>query len=98
MRAFARGDPSRSVAGSGLGLSIVQQIAARMAGRLRFERDADGHHARVSLDVRRTVDPRPIAPGMQPAPPLLPSLKSGRTNLIVVAGLLQVVLMWLLSS
>jgi signal transduction histidine kinase len=51
------------VAGSGLGLSIVQQIAARMAGRLRFERDADGHHARVSLDVRRTVDPRPIAPG-----------------------------------
>ena len=63
MRAFARGDPSRGVAGSGLGLSVVQQIAARMAGRLRFERDADGHHARVSLDVRRTAGPRPIAPG-----------------------------------
>ena len=44
------------------------------------------------------AEPRPIAPGMQPAPPLLPALKSGRTNLIVVAGLLQVVLMWLLSS
>ena len=44
------------------------------------------------------AEPRPIAPGMQPAPPLLPALKSGRTNLLVVAGLLQVVLMWLLSS
>ncbi len=63
MRAFARGDPSRGVAGSGLGLSIVQQIAARMAGTLRFERDADGHHARVSLDVRGMAGPRPIPPG-----------------------------------
>lgn len=63
MRAFARGDPSRGVAGSGLGLSIVQQIAARMAGTLRFERDADGHHARVSLDVRGMASPRPIPPG-----------------------------------
>ena len=51
MRAFARGDPSRGVAGSGLGLSIVQQIAVRMAGTLRFERDAEGHHARVSFEV-----------------------------------------------
>lgn len=63
MRAFARGDPSRGVAGSGLGLSIVQQIAARMAGTLRFEHDADGHHARVSLDVRGKAGPRPIPPG-----------------------------------
>jgi two-component system osmolarity sensor histidine kinase EnvZ len=62
-RAFARGDPSRGVAGSGLGLSIVQQIAARMAGTLRFDRDAEGHHARVSLDVRQMVGPRPIPPG-----------------------------------
>jgi two-component system osmolarity sensor histidine kinase EnvZ len=52
MRAFARGDPSRGMAGSGLGLSIVQQIAARMAGTLLFERDAEGHHARASFDVR----------------------------------------------
>jgi two-component system osmolarity sensor histidine kinase EnvZ len=51
MRAFARGDPSRGVAGSGLGLSIVQQIAARIGGTLRFERDAEGHHARVSFEV-----------------------------------------------
>jgi two-component system osmolarity sensor histidine kinase EnvZ len=63
MRAFARGDPSRSVAGSGLGLSIVQQIAARMAATLRFVRDAEGHHARVSLDVRQMAGPRPIPPG-----------------------------------
>jgi two-component system osmolarity sensor histidine kinase EnvZ len=63
MRAFARGDPSRGVAGSGLGLSIVQQIAARMAGTLRFDRDAEGHHARVSLDVRQMAGPRPIPPG-----------------------------------
>ncbi len=62
MRAFARGDPSRGVAGSGLGLSIVQQIAARMAGALRFVRDAEGHHARVSLDVRQMAGPRPIPP------------------------------------
>jgi hypothetical protein len=34
-----------------------------MAGTLRFERDAEGHHARVSLDVRQTAGPRPIAPG-----------------------------------
>ena len=52
MRAFARGDPSRGVAGSGLGLSIVQQIVARMSGSLRFARDAAGHHARVSFDGR----------------------------------------------
>jgi two-component system osmolarity sensor histidine kinase EnvZ len=64
MRAFARGDPSRGVAGSGLGLSIVQQIAARMAGTLRFDRDAEGHHARVSLDVRQMAGPRPIPPGI----------------------------------
>ncbi len=66
MRAFARGDPSRGVPGSGLGLSIVQQIAARMAGTLRFERDAEGHHAQVCLNVRQAPGPR-RAPGASAA-------------------------------
>jgi len=63
MRAFARGDPSRGVAGSGLGLSIVQQIAARTAGTLGFERDADGNHARVSFEVHQMKGPRPTPLG-----------------------------------
>ncbi|MEI7515741.1 MAG: ATP-binding protein [Betaproteobacteria bacterium] len=63
MRAFARGDPSRGLAGSGLGLWIVQQITARMAGTLRFERDAEGHHARASFNVRQMAGPQPTSPG-----------------------------------
>jgi two-component system osmolarity sensor histidine kinase EnvZ len=63
MRAFARGDPSRGLAGSGLGLSIVRQIAARMAGTLRFERDAEGHHVRASFYVRQMTGPQPTSPG-----------------------------------
>jgi len=41
----------------------VQQIAARMGGMLRFERDADGHHARVSFEVHQMKGPRPTPLG-----------------------------------
>lgn len=55
MQAFARADASRHVPGSGLGLTVVQQIVVRLGGILVFERDAAGHHARVMLPV----GPRP---------------------------------------
>ena len=47
--AFARGDASRGVPGSGLGLSVVQQVVARLGGTLQFTHDAAGHRARVTL-------------------------------------------------
>lgn len=47
LQAFARGDPGRSRPGSGLGLSIVRQVVARMGGTLAFVRDETGHHAIV---------------------------------------------------
>lgn len=48
--AFARGDASRGVPGSGLGLSVVQQVTERLGGTLQFTHDAAGHRARVTLD------------------------------------------------
>jgi two-component system osmolarity sensor histidine kinase EnvZ len=47
--AFARGDASRAVPGSGLGLSVVQQVTERLGGTLQFTHDAAGHRARVTL-------------------------------------------------
>jgi two-component system osmolarity sensor histidine kinase EnvZ len=47
--AFARGDASRGMPGSGLGLSVVQQVTERLGGTLQFTRDAAGHRARVTL-------------------------------------------------
>ncbi len=49
LEAFARGDSSRRVPGSGLGLPVVQQVVERLGGTLQFMRDASGHHARVTL-------------------------------------------------
>jgi two-component system osmolarity sensor histidine kinase EnvZ len=49
LSAFARGDASRQVPGSGLGLTVVQQVVARLGGRLSFHSDQAGHHARVEL-------------------------------------------------
>ena len=49
LEAFARGDISRRVPGSGLGLPVVQQVVERLGGALQFMRDASGHHARVTL-------------------------------------------------
>jgi signal transduction histidine kinase len=55
LQAFARADASRHVPGSGLGLTVVQQIVVRLGGTLVFEHDAAGHRARVALPV----GPRP---------------------------------------
>jgi two-component system osmolarity sensor histidine kinase EnvZ len=50
LKAFARGDPSRGRSGSGLGLSVVQQVVTRLAGTLEFKRDGKGHHVRASFE------------------------------------------------
>lgn len=52
LQAFARGDAGRLVPGLGLGLAVVVQTAERLGGRLRFSRDASGHHAIVTLPPR----------------------------------------------
>ena len=49
LEAFARGDASRGVPGSGLGLPVVKQVVARLGGTLQFTRDGSRHHARVTL-------------------------------------------------
>jgi two-component system osmolarity sensor histidine kinase EnvZ len=41
-QAFARSDSSRQRPGLGLGLSVVQRVAERMGGTVRFKRTADG--------------------------------------------------------
>ena len=49
LEAFARGDASRGVPGSGLGLPVVQQVVSRLGGTLQFTRGVAGHCARVTL-------------------------------------------------
>ena len=41
-QAFARSDSSRQRPGLGLGLAVVQRVAERMGGTVRFKRTADG--------------------------------------------------------
>ncbi|MEY3612798.1 MAG: hypothetical protein RJB14_2520 [Pseudomonadota bacterium] len=41
-QAFARSDSSRQQPGLGLGLAVVQRVAERMGGSVRFKRSADG--------------------------------------------------------
>jgi two-component system, OmpR family, osmolarity sensor histidine kinase EnvZ len=47
--AFTRSDPSRSVPGTGLGLAIVRQVAARLGGRVSFDREGASSRVRVTL-------------------------------------------------
>ncbi len=49
LEAFARGDASRGVPGSGLGLPVVQQVVVRLGGTLQFTHDDAGHRVRVTL-------------------------------------------------
>jgi two-component system osmolarity sensor histidine kinase EnvZ len=49
LRAFARGDASRSTAGSGLGLTVVQQVLKRVGGSLSLEGQPGRWLVRVKL-------------------------------------------------
>jgi two-component system osmolarity sensor histidine kinase EnvZ len=53
LHAFARGDPSRGTPGSGLGLTVVAQVAARLGGQVSFESRPGRHRVRVTLAGRR---------------------------------------------
>jgi two-component system, OmpR family, osmolarity sensor histidine kinase EnvZ len=55
LQAFARGDSSRQRPGLGLGLTVVQRVAARMGGDVVFSRADDGHRHRVT--VRLPLNP-----------------------------------------
>jgi two-component system osmolarity sensor histidine kinase EnvZ len=49
-QAFARSDSSRQRPGLGLGLAVVQRVAERMGGTVRFKRTADGSTNIVRMD------------------------------------------------
>ncbi|MFO1338393.1 MAG: ATP-binding protein [Burkholderiaceae bacterium] len=49
LQAFARGDPARGTPGTGLGLAVVAQVAARLGGRVVFDGGAGAHRVRVVL-------------------------------------------------
>jgi two-component system osmolarity sensor histidine kinase EnvZ len=48
-RAFGRGDPSRGIPGSGLGLANVARVARRLGGTLTFVRDPGRFSVRLTL-------------------------------------------------
>jgi len=49
LQAFARGDAARGTSGTGLGLTIVARVVARMGGTLVFDRRNGRHVVRVEL-------------------------------------------------
>jgi two-component system osmolarity sensor histidine kinase EnvZ len=49
LQAFARGDAARNTSGTGLGLTIVARVVARMGGTLAFDRRNGRHVVRVEL-------------------------------------------------
>ena len=53
LRAFARGDGSRSTPGSGLGLTVVQQVLARVGGTLSFAGGPGRWAVRIQLSGNR---------------------------------------------
>jgi two-component system osmolarity sensor histidine kinase EnvZ len=66
LKAFARGDASRGKAGSGLGLAVVHQVAARLGGRVRFEGGAGQWRVVLQLPLRQA--PNELAHGRTPSP------------------------------
>jgi len=64
---FVRGDASRTLEGSGLGLSIAKDLCALQGGALKIEIDGDLFKATVSLPLWKTGD----LPGNIQTPPAL---------------------------
>ena len=63
LRAFARGDGSRSTPGSGLGLTVVQQVLKRVGGTLSFEGRPGRWLVRVKLSGAAPWPATAIGPG-----------------------------------
>jgi signal transduction histidine kinase len=64
---FWRADPARAGTGSGLGLSIVQELAVAHGGIAHAENRPEGG-ARVGVTLPRVPWPAAKAPGPAPAP------------------------------
>jgi two-component system OmpR family sensor kinase len=75
---FYRGDPSRTGAGSGLGLSIVRAIAEALGGRAWAESEGEGGNA-FNVEVP-LFDGSGAAPGDAHAWPPYPRDDDGRSN------------------
>ena len=70
---FFRGETARNTPGSGLGLALVQAVAALHGGALRLDDNAPGVRATMTLTTRQTPgrvntssspDQRPVAPAL----------------------------------
>ncbi len=70
MERFVRGDESRSTEGSGLGLSIAQNLCEKQGGRFTIDIDGDLFKATVMLPLAPAEEMRPAsAPPEPPAQP-----------------------------
>jgi len=69
---FYRSEESRSMPGSGLGLSIVRQIASRHSGSVSADRSPAGG-ARLRLSLPGNPTPPPPTPPPPPSPPAEPA-------------------------
>ncbi|WKB54451.1 sensor histidine kinase [Eleftheria terrae] len=58
LQAFSRGDGSRQTAGSGLGLTVVQQVATRLGGQLEFDGGPGSWCVRLRLPAGPAGEPR----------------------------------------
>lgn len=64
---FVRGDASRTLEGSGLGLSIAKDLCALQGGRLQLEIDGDLFKATVRLPLSGSARTTPAPPQETPA-------------------------------